>query len=228
MRDRTLGAGENDLIVLDDTADVHNRRSVRRGSRVLHQDRRVVGALEVAKVPLGRGVVRLHALQSVDEHGASLAVDGTIRSGNRALGDTPGPENVAHGTPRVGKVGAKQCCAGCANLEARRCPLDGHVDNRPFIVQRLDSVRVSIFRKLDGAVGGVEAGLVLAELVVVEGRRAPEVGLGSIQGEDLAVELASRADATVVSSGQYEAQVCEHATLTANRAMGNLTQRWSR
>lgn len=149
-------------------------------------------------------MVRLHALESVDEHGASLAVDGTIRSGDRALGDTPGPENVAHGTPRVGRVGAEKCCARGANLETRRCPLDGHVDDRSFIVQRLDCIRVSICRKLDGAIGGVEAGLVLAELGVVEGRRAPEVGLGSIQGEDLGVELASRADATVASSGQYE------------------------
>ena len=144
-------------------------------------------------------MVRLHALESVDKHGASLAVDGTIRSRHGALGDTPGPENVAHGTPRVGKVGAEECCSRGANLEAGRCPLDGQVDDRSFIVQRLDCIRVSIFRKLDGAIGGVKAGLVLTELVVVELRRAPEVGLGSIQGEDLGVKLASRADATVAS-----------------------------
>ena len=225
MRSSTLGTGKDDLIVLDNTADGHNCRSVRRRSGVLHQNSRVVGALEVAKVPLGRGVVRLHALESVDEHGASLAIDRTIRSGDRALSNTPGPENVAHGTPRIGMVGAEQCCARGANLEARRRPLDGHVDDRSFIVQRLDCVRVSIFRKLDGAIGGVEAGLVLAELVVFEGRRAPEVGLGSIQGEDLGVELASCADATVASPDQHESQVSMCARLTTGGATAKLTQR---
>lgn len=147
-------------------------------------------ALEITKVPAGGGVVRLHALQRVNEEGLALEVDRAVLGGDGSLGHTPGPEGVAHRAPWVLQIGSEQRPACLANLETRRGPLERQVDHGPVVVHRLDRVRRSVLREFDCAVGGVEGGPVVAELMVVELGRAPEMLLGLVEAEDLDVELA--------------------------------------
>lgn len=193
----------DDLAVLGDATDDDGGGAVRGRGGELHQDGRVVGALVVDKVPGRGGVVGLHALEGVGEQRAALEVDGALLDRDGALGDAAGPEGVSHGAPGLGEVGAEERLAGLADLEARRGAGDLEVDDGTVVVHALDGVVGAVVGQLDGAVIGVEVVLVVAQLDVVEGRRAPEVGLVLVLAEDLAVELAGGSDAagseTVVS-----------------------------
>jgi hypothetical protein len=187
-------AGGHNLAVLDDATDVDDRRPVgdRRGE--LHHDGRVVGALEVGKVPPRRGVVRLHALQRVRVHGAALDVEGAFLRGDGALDGGPGPEGVAHRAPRVLEVGAEERRARLAGLEARSGAGDLEVHDGLLVDEALDGVRVAVLGQLEGAVVGVEGRVVLAEADVAEWRGAPEVRLGRVGAVDLDVELGRDAE----------------------------------
>lgn len=194
---RAGSASEQHLAVLGHAAHVDRRCAVRGGSGELHHDGRVVGTLEVGKIPPRRRVVGLHALQSVDEEGLALEVDGALLGGDGALGDASRPERMPHRAPRVLQVGTEEGLARGADLEAGGCSGHLEVDDGSLVVHALDGVKGAIFRKLDGAVVGIKGRLVLAEVDVVEWRGAPEVLLGLVRGEDLAVELTSGSDAAV-------------------------------
>lgn len=163
----------DDLAILDDTANIYDGGAVGWRSGILHQNGRVRWALEVAKVPLGRGVVWLHALQSHDEHGLTLKFNRSLLGSDGSLGSTSWPESMAHDAPRVGEVGTEKSLASLAGLETGGQPLDSQVDDCLVVVHRLDGIGCSIFRKLDGAVIGIEGRLVFAEVVIVELGRAP-------------------------------------------------------
>jgi len=193
----------DDLAILDDAADIHDGGAVGWRSGVLHQNGRVRWPLEVAKVPLGRGVVWLHALQSHDEHGLALKVNRPLLGSDGSLGSAPRPEGMAHDAPRVGEVGTEKSLASLAGLETGRQPLDSQVDDCFVIVHRLDGKGCSICGKFDGAVIGIEARLVFAEVVIVELGRAPKVRFGAVEAEDLAVELAGCSDAAEQRRGQH-------------------------
>jgi hypothetical protein len=65
-------------------------------------------------------------------------------------------------------------------LETRCRAGDLEVDDGVGVVHALDGVVGPILGQLDRAVIGVETRLVLVEVVVVEGCRGPEVGLGRV------------------------------------------------
>lgn len=196
MRGIVLTAPHDDLPVLGDNTYIHHGRTVRGWCGVLHQDGRVRRALEITKVPLGRGMVRLHSLQGMGEECLALEVDRAFLGGDGPLGGTSGPKRVAHGAPGVGQISAKQRLARFASHESWRSPLDGHVDDGVVVAHRLDCVCGSILGEFDCAqVIGVEGCLVLAELGDFQRCRGPEVGFGAVQVEDLAVELAGGVDA---------------------------------
>lgn len=139
-------------------------------------------------------MVGLHALQSIGVESPALEVNRTLLGGNSALAHTSGPNGVPHCAPRVCWVGSEDSVACLSGVEARGCPCDLEVDNGSLIVQALDGVESAILGQLESAVVGIEAGLVLAKIMVVQGRRAPEMGGGWIGIEDLAVELAGSSD----------------------------------
>lgn len=140
----------------------------------------------------------LHSLQRMNEQGPSLEVDGPIRRGDGALGGAPRPEAVAHASPWVRQVCAKQSLAILAGHEAGCGLTDGQVDGSPRVCHRLDGVVFAVGRELDCAVLGVEVALVLAEFDILELGRAPQEVLLLLFGvEDLGVELAGCADAAV-------------------------------
>lgn len=130
----------NNLVALDDGADIDNSRPVRRRGGELHHDGGVVWALEVGKVPSGSEVVRLHALEAVDEDSLALEVDGPILRHDGALCCIPRPEDMSHGAPWSSGVSAKVGGAILTDLEARGDTLDGDIDNGLFVGERLDAV----------------------------------------------------------------------------------------
>jgi hypothetical protein len=129
-----------------------------------------LGALEVDKVPSAGGVVRLHALKSIDVQGLTLEVNRSILGGDGTFGNATRPEGMSQGSPWVFEVGAVQGCACGTNLEARGSAGDLQVDDGVLVVHALDGVVCAILGQLEGAVIGVKTRLVLAEILVVEGR----------------------------------------------------------
>lgn len=211
---RVLGASNEDLAVLGDAADVDERGAVGGGAGELHHDSRVGGALEVDKVPPAGGVVRLHALKGVDIKATALEIKRTLLGGDGALGHASRPKDVSHGAPWVLEVSAIQSLSGGAGLEAGRGAGELEVDDGPLVIHALDGIKGAILGQLDGEVVGVEARHVLAKVMVAEGCRAPEDGLGAVGVKDFAVELAGCADAAFVSmlAGMYS--ISEHGAHT--------------
>ena len=67
-------------------------------------------------------MVRLHTLQAVDEDGLTFEVDGSVFRHNCAHAGIPGPEDMAHGAPGGGGVGAE---GGGAVLRQLDCAVVG-------------------------------------------------------------------------------------------------------
>lgn len=204
MGGQVVGSRKDDLAILDNASDADSRGAVRRRRGELHQAGRVCRSLEVAKGPAGRRVVGLHALQGVHEICLALDVDGTVLRRHRPLGGASWPDVVAHGAPRVLEIRSKERLARRARLEARGDLLHCNVDHGPVVVHRLDRVRVSVCRELDGTIVGVKRRLVLAEVMVVELGRAPQMLLGLVGAEDLEAELAGGADAAASHVSQSQ------------------------
>lgn len=125
-------------------------------------------------------MVRLHALQSVSEESLALEIHRAVLCGDGTLRNTARPEGVSHRSPWVLEVGAVQSCSCGSGLETRCRAGDLEVDDGVGVVHALDGVVGAILGQLDRAVIGVETRLVLVEVVVVEGCRGPEVGLGRV------------------------------------------------
>ena len=199
MRGCRVGAGAHNLAVARNAANGNDSRAVRGGRDKLHEHGRVLGPLEVGKVPARGQVVGLHALQGVNEKSAAAGkVNGAVLfCGDCARGDTARPKDVAHGAPGVVEVCAEQGLARGPGLEAWRRAFDDQIDDSAVVVVGLDGVGLAVLGQLDGAVCRVERGHVLAKLVVLEGRGAPEsLLLGVVDKKDLGVELASGTNAT--------------------------------
>ncbi len=107
---------------------------------------------------------------------------------------------MAHETPWVLKIGAVVSLAVLADDETWCSALDSQVDDGLRVGHRLNAVGVSVGGELDCAVVGVERGLVIAEVGVLELIGAPEVWLRLAWVEDLCVELAGGANSTVYLS----------------------------
>lgn len=118
----------------------------------------------IGEVPACGEMVRLHTLQAVDEDGLTFEVDGSVFRHNCAHAGIPGPEDMAHGAPGGGGVGAEGGGAVSAHLEARRDAGDGDVDDGLLIGEGLDAVGGAVLRQLDCAVVGIEVELVLADV----------------------------------------------------------------
>lgn len=125
-------------------------------------------------------MVRLHALKGVSEEGLALEIHGAVLCGDGTLGNTARPEGVSHRSPRVRHVCTVQSCSCGSGLETGCRAGDLEVDDGVGVVHALDGVVGAILGQLDRAVVGVETRLVLVEVVVAEGCRGPEVGLGRV------------------------------------------------
>lgn len=167
-------------------------------------------------------MVRLHALKSVHKEGTALEVDGSLLDRDGTFGGAAGPKGVSHRSPWVLNVGSEQRLARGADMETRCRAGDLEVDNRSLVVQALDSVEGAVLGQLDGTVVSVEARLVFAKVLVVEGGRAPEVRLGLVGVEDLAVELAGRANTTVRAMLVGTMMVLRRMVTIRNVAVDNL------
>lgn len=199
MFGRVRDARADDLSVLDDPTDIHDRRPVRRWGRILHHDGRVRRRLEIRERPFGGRVVGFHALQRVDEDAAALEIEGAVFLGDDAALDVAaGPEGVPHGAPGVLWVGAEEGFAVGADLEAGGGAGDCEVDDAGFVDGGFDGVGGGVRVRGDGAAVGVEGEFGLVEALVVEGVGAPE-GRGGFavlgRVEDFGVELAGCVDA---------------------------------
>lgn len=190
MRSLVRAARSDDFAVLDDAAHVDDSRAVRRGGCVIHQYSGVSRPLEVRVVPPGSCVVRLHALQRVDEQGLALEVNRSFLGHDATLGLAPWPESMAHASPRVVEICSEKRLAVLSAHEARGRLLDGQVDNGIRIGHRLDGIGRAVSRQLNSAVLSVEVALVLAEFDILELGRAPQEVLLLVGVEDLGVELA--------------------------------------
>lgn len=142
--------------------------------------------------------MRLHALDSVDVEGLASKVNLALLGGDGASSGAPGPEGVAHGAPGVCQVGSEECLARLARLEARALAGDLEVDNGPLVIMALDGIVGAILGELEGTVVGVEIGVILAEVDVVQRGGAPQVWFRRVAGEDLDVELGGDSDTTVM------------------------------
>ena len=178
--------------------------------------------MKIGEVPARGEMVRLHALQAVNEDGLTLEINRSILCDNCALTGIPGPEGVAHGAPGRGGVGAEIGGAIGANLEAWGDTGDSDVDDRLLVGEGLDGIGGAIVRQFDGAVVGIEVELVLAYVETRQLVRGPQDGLVLGLGvEDLGVPLAGGPDAasqSYVSLGGFCILVCGPCAPNANIA----------
>ena len=190
-------ASYNHAIVLHNGTDVDDGGAVRRWGGELHHHSRVVGTLEVNKVPFGGSVLGLHALQSVGVQSLALEVNWSLLGGDGTLGCASWPESVAQGSPRVLGIGSEQRSAGLSALYAWGGTGNLQVDNGALVVCALDGVGVAVLGKLERAVVGVECRLVRAEVDVVQRGGAPQVRLAGFAREDFDVELGGNTNAAL-------------------------------
>ena len=187
---------QDNLSIPHNSADIHNRRAVRRRGGILHHDRRELVAMEIDEVPSPRRVMRLHALQSVHEHSLARKVNRPIIRHDRALNLVPRPEHMSHLAPRILQVRSKQRRSILAGLEARGGLRKCEVDDGALVRHRLDRVHLPILRQLDRQVLSVVVHHVIAEINVAERVGGPERRLGGAGIEDLGVKLARSSDPT--------------------------------
>lgn len=141
----------------------------------------MAGPLEVGKIPLSSGVMRLHALESIDKHGLTVEVNRALVSdGDGALGNTTRPISVPHRSPWIFKVGPVESCSILANMEAGRSPRDGEVYSGPLADGGLNSVRFLVLGELYREPLSIDCSLILAEAYVIYWQRGPEMRLGGI------------------------------------------------
>lgn len=198
MRRTVAGAGTDNLAILDNTTDIHDGRPIGWWGGEGHHDGGVVVALEVDEIPLASGMMRLHALDSMDEQSLAGEVDRSILRHDAASHIIPRPESMAHVSPWVLEVGAVQGLAVGTNNEARSGLVDGDVNDRLLVGHGLDSVCVALSVELHGAVIGVEVCPVLGEVDVRKGVGAPEEWFLLVRVEDLGVKLSCNLDAARV------------------------------
>jgi hypothetical protein len=134
---------------------------------------------------LGTGVMRLHALQSINVETTPLHVN-LSRLGHEAAFDrTSRPESVTHLAPWLLWIGAVEGCSVLAGHEARRELGDLDFDYGLLAGGRLYRVRRPILGQLDREVVGVEIVFIGIEAVVFELVGGEEVGRRLVGIEDL-------------------------------------------
>ena len=148
--------------------------------------------------------MRLHALQSVDEHSPALEIDRTLLRDQRTLNLTSGPEQVLHAAPRLLRVGTKVGGAILARRETRRGLRESDVDDTALVHTALDLVRLTVLGDFHGALLGSEVLLVVGEGEVVEVVGGPELGGIGDGVDDLRVELCGGADAEDVAEDDLD------------------------
>ena len=153
-------------------------------------------------------MVRLHALQSMAQHTASVNLDLALLCDDGALDAAARPEVVVHVAPGLLGVGSIVAGAVLATLEAGGGAGELCVDETGVVDGSLDGVRLAILGKLDGDAVGVERVALVVEAVVVDGVTGPEHGLLVVGVEELGVELGRHTEAgNVVVDDLQEANV---------------------
>lgn len=150
-------------------------------------------------------VVRLHALQSRDEHSTPVQIVGLLLSGDGTLDGTAGPECMVHGAPGVLGVGAKVRGAILADGESGGIAGDFEVHDAVGVDGGLDGVGVTLLIESDGQVIGAKGEHVLVEHEVLQSIGVPDVGAVALEVEDLGVEV----------RGSVEASRCENEISTS-------------
>ena len=114
------------------------------------------------------GVMRLHALQRMDENSSPVEVDFSRRRDHLALDLAPRPERVPHLSPWSSGIRPESACTILTHNETRSDACDLEVDGILGVGHRLDCVGVAVFGQLDGDVVGIEAMFRVVEAVVLQ------------------------------------------------------------
>ena len=159
-------------------------------------------------------MVRLHALESVDEHRPTLEIYGTRFRDDGSFSIASWPKSVSHGSPWLVRVSAEVALPIRSNLEPGRLSSHFQVYYREFVGRRLDRVKCPIFAKIDSTAISVETKLFIIKTVVFESVGGPEVRSLSVRIEDLGIELAGSPEAaedirdTISLSTTYQTARC--------------------
>jgi hypothetical protein len=134
-------------------------------------------------------MVRLHALQGVDEHSTTLHINLTALCDNTALNGAPWPEGMPHLTPWIGRVCAERTSAVGAHLESR-CSLGYlYIDDTVLIGSPLETIRCPVFAQIERDTVGEEAISVGREAVVADAVARPKMRCLITGIHNLRVEL---------------------------------------
>lgn len=103
---------------------------------------------------------------------------------------------MSHQAPGIREVGAEKSGTCCSGVDSGGGPGNRQIHDATFISQALDRVRSPIFGQFDGAVVGIEASLIIAEINVGELGGRPDVGYRGVAREDFCGKLAGNMEAT--------------------------------
>jgi hypothetical protein len=166
-------------------------------------------------------MMRLHPLQSLDEHTLALQV---VRLGGCLHGTfstTASPESVEHGSPGIGRVRAIVTCAILTNLEAGRQSLDSEVNKTTLIGCGFDGVGVAFFVDFNGHVLCEEVVLVIIETEVSQRIGTPQVFSRAVVIVNLGVELRCGVDSSVMCQmGLEGCDICNITSGLGSRDVG--------
>jgi hypothetical protein len=114
-------------------------------------------------------MVRLHALNSMDEDTTALEVVGLIWCGDGTSDGASRPESMSHLTPRLLGIGSVVGCSILSDLEARRGALENKIDESGLISSRFDGILIARFVQSNMKAVSVETSIIILEAIVLKG-----------------------------------------------------------
>ena len=213
---RVVDACVYDLIILHNSTNVDDRRTVRGWCGEFHHDGGIGRGLEVDKVPASRyvwstqgllewilvriltSVMGLHALDRMDEHTPTLEVKRLFLGLDGSFHTAARPECMMHRTPGVLGVCAKVGSAILTDDEARGTPREGQVHKAVLVDSRFNSIGIAFFVESDGQIVRTKGKHAFIEHEVAQGIRVPIVGRFAVHVVDLRIKLSGGMDAPAI------------------------------
>src|SRR3954471_7105996 len=114
-------------------------------------------------------MVRLHALNSMNEDTAALEVVGVIWCGDGTSDGASRPEPMSHLTPRLLGIGSVVGCSILPDLEARRGTFENKIDESGLVSSRLDGILIARFVQSNMKAVSIETGIIILEAIILKG-----------------------------------------------------------
>jgi hypothetical protein len=114
-------------------------------------------------------MVRLHALDSMNEDTTALEVVGVIWCGDGTGDSASRPESMSHLTPRLFGVGSVVGCSVIPDLEARRGAFENKIDESGLVSSRLDGILIGRFVQSNVKAVSIERGMIILEAIILKG-----------------------------------------------------------